>query len=156
MRPCSLVDVYLRFGGTYCLHLHDGNVSQISIQRWSDCSLLVPCSTLEMEAVRSSETWVKFTGLRGVVCIVPLWELKFKNVFLSFLGGVSETKYVYIQPPLEFTLRMCTWFQLAVFSIMTKWKCFLCILYWWLSVVAGQTAGIIARLARCLHVFSCR
>jgi hypothetical protein len=49
--PCSLVDVYRRVGGTYCLHLQGLRVSH------SFCSLCLAYSLiLKMAAVHSSET----------------------------------------------------------------------------------------------------
>jgi hypothetical protein len=59
--PCNLLQVYLCFEETYCLHLHGRRVSRASKQ---SKNVLVACtaysSTPKLEAVRSSETSVNF------------------------------------------------------------------------------------------------
>jgi hypothetical protein len=62
--PCSLVEVYRRFGITYNLHLQIIKELQANNQEASKNVLLVSCltysSTLKMEAVRSSEAPIDF------------------------------------------------------------------------------------------------
>jgi hypothetical protein len=58
MMPCSLIEVYRRFGGTYCLHLKSREVSRarnavcclfaslsLRLSEWRQCSLLQDCTT---------------------------------------------------------------------------------------------------------------
>jgi hypothetical protein len=57
---CSLIDVYRRFGGIYCLQLQGLRVSQANNQNASFC-LFDLLSSLKMEAVCSSEMSVIFS-----------------------------------------------------------------------------------------------
>jgi hypothetical protein len=76
--PCSTVQVYWRFGGTYCLHLQRRRVSQPSKQTAATC-LFGLLADPQTEAVRFSEMLTKFyqTGRRNITedrlfIIIPL------------------------------------------------------------------------------------
>jgi hypothetical protein len=62
--PCSLVEFHRRLGVTFCLHLQDGRISQVSNrQEWSSDS------NLKMEEVISSETSANFCQITW--CHIP-------------------------------------------------------------------------------------
>jgi hypothetical protein len=80
---CSLVEIYPRFKGIYCLRLQ-GRVSQISKHQASLSLLLAgttSCSTLKMEAVCYSETLVDL--YQTTLCNIP--------EVLSILGSVRTS-----------------------------------------------------------------
>jgi hypothetical protein len=65
--PCTAVEIYHTFGGTYCLHLHSlrVNIASINEEAVSRASFLLiifltHSSILKMEAVCSSETSANF------------------------------------------------------------------------------------------------
>jgi hypothetical protein len=62
--PCIPVEFHRRFGGTYCLSFHGRRIPQASSKnidiKQSLAVILVYFSALKMEAIRSSETSVKF------------------------------------------------------------------------------------------------
>jgi hypothetical protein len=76
--PCSWVEVYRLFEGTYCLHLQGRRYSkqQERQRQQDDCFIIALClllnilSSLRMEAVRPFET-SHSTGFRGVVSRKP-------------------------------------------------------------------------------------
>jgi hypothetical protein len=56
--PCSLIDVYGRFKGTSCLHLHGRISSETSSKHFVCCFIawLSSSTTMKIEAIYSTET----------------------------------------------------------------------------------------------------